>query len=68
MKKPETVADAVKVIARINTAIDESYEAIDNNIATNNIMCKISIDEDSLRTLKQAAEWYVDKLGKMEIV
>lgn len=63
MKEPETVADAVKITMEINSAIEEYYHAMANDTTA-----KISIDEQSLRTLKQAAEWYVDELGKMEIV
>ncbi len=60
--KPETVADAVKITAAINSAIDDCYEAIANSTTS-----KISINEESLRTLKQAAELYVDKLGEMKV-
>lgn len=63
MKKPETVADAVKLITEINSAIDEYYHAM-----TNDTTSKISIDENSLRTLKQAAELCVEMLGEMEVV
>ena len=60
--KPETVADAVRITTEINEAIDKSYEAIANSTTS-----EIYIDEHSLRTLKQAAELYVDKLGEMKV-
>lgn len=60
--KPETVADAVKITAAINSAIDDCCAAI--AISTTS---KISISEDSLRTLKNAAELYVEQLGAMKV-
>ena len=60
--KPETVADAVEVIIKINSAIEEYYRAMANDTTS-----KIYIDEESLRTLKQGAELYVESLKEMSV-
>lgn len=62
MKKPETVADVVKFIAKINEAIDEYYK-----VTLNYTSDKPIISDKSLKILKCAAELYVEKLGEMKV-
>lgn len=62
MKKPETVADVVRIIAEINAAIDEYYKVILNYTPS-----KPPISEKSLKTLKYAAELYVEKLREIKV-